>query len=363
MTNSDRTVGPAPMEGGGAYNRHSQVQGAGLMSAIALLEQAARFVELAPAPEPVGIADYGASEGHNSLLPMGAAIVALRERIGPDRPVSVIHTDLPSNDFTALFRTLADDPASYLHGDPAAFASAVGRSFYGQILPPDCVTLGWSSWAVQWLSRVPMEIPDHVQVACSRSREARAAFGRQAAEDWRAFLSARGRELRPGGRLVVVAMAVGDDGEFGYGSLLDALYLAILGFVGEGFLREEEVRRIVIPTVGRSRAEFADPFGPAGCFGGLSIEHLEVFDADDRIWANYQAAGDAGAFGRQWAAFSRASVFPTLAAGLNGGSCDPRYGPFLNRLEADVASRLAVSPVRMRIPLAKMSLIKRNPPC
>lgn len=181
MIDSDRTAGPAPMEGGGAYNRHSQVQGAGLMPAVALLEQAARSVDLASAPEPVVIADYGASEGRNSLLPMGAAIATLRERTGLDRPISVIHTDLPSNDFTALFRTLADDPASYLLGDSAAFASAVGRSFYGQILPPGCVTLGWSSWAVQWLSRVPAEIPDHVQIPYSQSREARAAFGRQAA--------------------------------------------------------------------------------------------------------------------------------------------------------------------------------------
>jgi hypothetical protein len=68
---------------------------------------------------------------------------------------SVVHTDLPGNDFSALFQTLADDPESYLRGDPAVFASAVGRSFYEQILPAGSVTLGWSSWAVQWLSRVP----------------------------------------------------------------------------------------------------------------------------------------------------------------------------------------------------------------
>lgn len=360
MVDSDRTAGPAPMEGGGAYNRHSQVQGAGLMPAVALLEQAARSGELAPAPEPVVIADYGASEGRNSLLPMGTAIAALRERIGSDRPISVIHTDLPSNDFSALFRTLADDPSSYLRGDPAAFASAVGRSFYGQILPAGCVTLGWSSWAVQWLSRVPAQIPDHLQVAYSQSSEARAAFGHQAADDWRAFLSARGRELRPGGRLVVVAMAVGDDGEFGYRPLLDALYGALRGLVGEGLIRDEEVRRMAIPTVGRSRAEFADPFGPEGRFAGLSMEHLEVFDAADGIWAEYQAAGDAVAFGRQWAAFSRASVFPTLAAGLDGGSRDARFGQFLDRLEAGVAARLAAVPERMRIPLAKTSLVKRE---
>jgi len=99
-------------------------------------------VALASPPEPIVIADYGASEGRNSLAPMRAAIGALRKRVGPERPISVIHTDLPQNDFAALFQTVISDPDSYLNGDAAAFASAVGRSFYQQILPPRSVTLG-----------------------------------------------------------------------------------------------------------------------------------------------------------------------------------------------------------------------------
>src|SRR6476660_1639064 len=126
--------------------------------------------------------------------PLAVAISALRERVGRERAISVVHTDLPDNDFAALFQTLASDPNSYLHGDPAVFASAVGRSLYEQILPSDSVTLAWSSWAVQWLSQVPAPIPDQVQVSYSRDPTARAAFARQAAEDWRTFLAHRGRE-------------------------------------------------------------------------------------------------------------------------------------------------------------------------
>ena len=128
-----------------------------------------------------------------------------------------MHTDLPNSDFEALFEMLENDPASYLRGDPAAFASAVGRSFYQQILPSESVTLGWTSWAVQWLSRTPGPMPDQVQVAYSKDAAARAAYSRQAAEDWRAFLVHRGRELRPGGRLVVLTMAIDDNSDFGYG--------------------------------------------------------------------------------------------------------------------------------------------------
>ena len=115
-----------------------------------------------------------------------------------------------------MFRTLADDPDSYLAKDAATFASAVGRSFYTQILPSNSVNLGWSSWAIQWLSRVPSPIPDHMQVAYSGDEDVRAAYAKQAAHDWHEFVAFRGRELCPGGRLVVMTMAVDDDGEFGY---------------------------------------------------------------------------------------------------------------------------------------------------
>ena len=216
---------PSPMEGHGAYNRSSRVQGAGLAAAIPLLSEAAGIVPLAPAPEPVVIADYGCSEGHNSLIPMREAIAELRKRVGASRAVSVVHTDLPSNDFSALFEALESDPDSYLRGDEAIYPSAVGRSFYRQLLPSGSVTLGWSSWSVQWLSRTPALIPDQVQIAYSRDENAIAAFASQAAEDWRDFLLHRADELKPGGKLVVLTMATADDGDFGYRLVVDALKL------------------------------------------------------------------------------------------------------------------------------------------
>jgi len=353
------TTGPAPMEGRGAYNRSSRVQAAGLLPAVSLLEEAAKAVALASAPEPIVIADYGSSEGRNSMLPIGAAIKALRERVGRERAIGVVHTDLPGNDFSALFQVLASDPDSYLRGDEAAFPSAVGRSYFGQILPSRSVTLGWSSWAIQWLSRIPGPIPDQVQVAFSSDAAARAAYSRQAAEDWRAFLTARSLEMRPGARLVVLTMAIDDAGDFGYRPLLQAMYAALLDMRRDGFIAADELRRMAIPTVGRTGAEFAAPFADGGRFLDLTIGHLEVFHGEDRIWAEFEADRDALAFGRKWAAFSRASVFPTLAEALEGPS-ESRSGLFMGKLEADLAARLSAAPEPMTIPLARMVVEKRQ---
>jgi hypothetical protein len=357
MEKAPAGTSPAPMEGHGAYNRSSCVQAAGSSVAVSLLEQAARSVDLPALPAPIVIADYGSSQGANSMAPITAAIAALRSRSDPGQEVSVVHTDLPDNDFQALFRTLATHDASYLRADRAAFASAVGRSFYEQILPSASVTLGWSSWAVQWLSTVPALIPDQVQVAFSRDPTVRAAFAAQAARDWRTFLTHRGREFRPGGRLVVLTMALTGEGAFGYRPILDAIDATLRRLVAEGWLDPSEMRRMAIPTVGRSLADIREPFGQDGRFAGLSLEHAEFFLGQDPIWESFTRDCDAGAFGRRWAAFSRASVLPTLARELD----EARAAAFMDRVEAGMAAALAHAPQPMVIPLAAAVLARHRP--
>lgn len=351
---------PSAMEGKGGYNRNSRVQEVALSPAVAMLERAARIVALPPDSQPIVIADYGSSQGHNSLVPLQAAIQALRQRIGQNRGVSVVHTDLPENDFTALFQTLVTSPESYLCKDGAAFASAIGRSFYQQILPTASVTLGWSSWAVQWLSRTPARIPDQVQVAFSRDAASRAAFARKAAEDWRTFLVMRERELCSGGRLVVLAMALDDNGDFGYGPVLNAMYSTLVEMVAGGFLLAEELERMAIPTVGRSRTDFLAPFGANGRFNRLYVEEIEIFFGEDHIWMDFEQHRDPLAFAAQWAAFSRASVFPTLSASLNSGGTSPRALDFIRRLETGMIARLAAKPQGMPIPLGRLLIAKET---
>ncbi len=348
----------AAMEGHGRYNRNSQVQAAGQSPAVPMLERAAQTASL-PSGQPIVIADYGSSQGHNSLAPICAAIHVLRERVAQDQAISVVHVDLPGNDFTALFETLRNDPQTYLKRDAAIFASAIGRSFYEQVLPADSVALGWSSWAVQWLSQVPCAIPDQVQVAFSRNSAAKAAFHRQAAKDWQQFLLARSKELRPGGRLVVLTMAVDEQGGFGYRALLQAMYASLLEMVESGFITEQELLQMAIPTVARGREEFFKPFVANGSFAGLRIEEAEVFSGEDQIWADYTQDRNAQFFGARWAAFSRASVFPTLASALKPNSNLARSAEFIAQLESRTATQLAKHPEQMLIPLARIQLAKQ----
>ena len=358
MSGEFRPARPAPIDAGEAYDRRSGVQAAGLIRAVELLERSAASVELPQSPRWILIADYGGSAGHGSLLPIGAAIKVIRPRVEPGRAIVVVHTDVAENDYSALFEMLVTDFHSYLHDDPAIFPSAVGRSLYQQVLPTGSVTLGWSSWAVHWLSKIPTPIPDHVQITYSRDEAARSAWARQAADDWITFLTARSRELAPGGRLVLLTIAV-DEGDFGYRALLDGIVAELADMVSEDVVTADEVAQMAIPTVGRTEADLMSPFAPKNRFAGITLDHLEIFDGEDRIWNRYQKDGDAAAFGSAWTAFAQNALVPSLTKALSDGA---RAQRFVERLTAGLAPRLAADPQKFRIPLAKMLLTKHSWP-
>jgi hypothetical protein len=78
------------MEGGGSYNLHAKIPAGGGNLALPYLEKAARSCTLRSGSAPIVIADYGSSQGKNSLAPVRAAIRCLRTRVGKEWAVVVI---------------------------------------------------------------------------------------------------------------------------------------------------------------------------------------------------------------------------------------------------------------------------------
>lgn len=292
------------MEGDGRYNAHASAQAASATFALDLVREAARTAP--PGPDgTVTVVDYGASEGRNSLAPMGAAVETLRAVHGEELPVWVVHTDLPDNDFSSLFRVVAEDPQSYRR--PGVHTAAVGRSFYEQLLPSGSVGLGWSSIAVHWLRGVPGPL-DGFWPGDATGEQA-AAWERAAAADWSAFLTARAAELRPGARLVVVSGAAHDDGpprRSGAEAVMDEVARGLAALVERGLLAEAERDAMVIPAWYRTEAEWH-----AGFTGdlGLELERFESVDLGDPLW---QQHGDGADYGRAAAAAVRVSFGPSL---------------------------------------------------
>lgn len=303
------------MEGNGAYNKHAKIPADGAALATPFLEKAAQNVAVDTEDQPIVIADYGSSQGKNSLVPMQVAIREVRRRIGPDRAICVFHIDQPSNDFNSLFEVLSSDPDRYALDGGNVFPCAIGRSFYEQVLPPNSVNLGWCSYAAVWLSRVPSLIPGHFFPPCSTG-EARTAFERQGAEDWKAFLALRAREMRPGARLVVVLPALAENGLSGFAAFMDHANAELAEMVDEGTITAEERARMVLGTYARRKDELLAPFANTGEFQHLIVEDCEISALPDAAWADYQVDGDKEALATKKALFFRAIFMPSLASAL-----------------------------------------------
>jgi hypothetical protein len=350
---------PAVMEGGGAYNRHATLQAADARLAIPFFEKAVRDVTLDPVDLPVVIADYGSSQGKNSLAPIRIAIGNLRPRLGPNRPISVFHVDQPANDFNTLFEVLDVDPDSYALDDANVFPCAIGRSFYENVLPPDSVHLGWCSYAAVWLSRIPTLISGHF-IARRGTDAERAAFRRQAAQDWETFLSLRARELRPGGRLVVVLPALNDEGKPSPGleALMDHANAVLAEMVDEGTIRPDERERMVLGSYARRRCDLLAPFERDGQFQGLSVECCDLSALADTTGDGYERDGDKDVVAARLAHIFRATYAPSLAAAL-GGARNGAGRAFADRLENGLKRRVANQPVPLQAFVQTMVLAKQ----
>jgi hypothetical protein len=344
-------------EARGSYNKHAATQAAGGALALPLLKKAARDLALLEDQGPIVIADYGSSQGKNSLAPMRAAIAALRERVPEERPICVVHVDVAENDFSTLFDVLDRAPETYLSDDANVFPSAVGRSFYRQVLPSSHVHLGWSSYAAVWLSGAPAMMPGHFWIP-SASGEVRAAFERRASEDWQAFLRLRSIELRPGGRLVVTLPSPPEYGPSRIHTGMDHANAVLAEMVASGAIKSEERARMLLLAYPRRMSELLAPFESGRRFENLIVEQSEVYAVPDPDWPEYQCDHDGKKLAAKHAGFFRATFMPSLASAL-----DPERRPegrrlFIDRLARGLEQGLAATPAPLHLLVQAIVLAK-----
>jgi hypothetical protein len=347
--------GRSVMAGGGLYNEHSQPQHVAGGDGLSLLERASESIPLDRERGIVAV-DYGSSQGRNSLVPMGAVIEKLRGRLGADVPISIFHTDLPSNDFAALFTTLESDPQSYLRRSANVFAYATGRSFYERLFPAEHVAIGWSSITVHWLSSVPTPLREHIFSPLGDVSE-RVAYAARAAEDWKRFLGHRLEELGQDGQLVVVGSGADESGHSGAEGLMDLANEALRQMVAERALSRGEYERMVVPTYYRTLNEFIEPFGGPAAAGKFELEECFETNLADPLWASYEQSGDVAEYATGVAdflrAFSEPSLFGGIAAERSSQAAAELADEFYGRVRDAVAERPAEARCAWRLVLMR----------
>lgn len=204
------------MKGGGYYSQSTRGAKDVIDRATPIVLDAAAAIP-APLPDrPLQIADFGCADGGTSKAAIFATIEALRARFAGHQ-ILVTYTDLPSNDYSQLFKNLlgltGDADFNYLAELSRVFAHACGVGFHPQLIPDATLDIGFSATAMHYLSEKAMEIPDHVHMV-GATGAVLDAYAARAAADWEAILLARARELRPGGRLVLMNFGKDERGRY-----------------------------------------------------------------------------------------------------------------------------------------------------
>ncbi len=307
------------MVGHGFYNRNSAPQWAAIESALPWLEAALQSMDLPSAPEVLALADFGCSEGRNSIAVMQRLLPVLRRRT--TRPLATIHSDLPTNDYSALLTGLRrEDRSVFPVGN--VYSGVVGGSMYDELLPPASLHVAMSFNAVGYLSRRPLErLPGYILANGPNARrragavtaEERAAVARQSADDIQAFLTARAAELVPGGKLLVQVFGADGSGCTGDG-IFDALNDALVGLRDVGRITGDEYERFYQPVYFRRLEELVAAVAEtSSALSGLyRLERAETHESQTPFVEDYRATGDAAAYAGAFTSFFRAFTEPVL---------------------------------------------------
>ncbi len=331
------------MQGRGYYNEHSELQARAAEEADEVLGRALNAVTISPGS--LTIADFGSSQGHNSMRQVAFALDRLTERTGRSQDIMVVHTDLPHCDFTSLFVLLETAAESYRRSRDHVFASAIGHSFYERLLPANSLTFGWSAFALHWMSALPLALREHIWPVCAAPDEAK-ALAEVAAADWHNFLAHRAAELIPGGQLVLLTGAVDETGSTGLEPMMDVANGVLKSLVADGKLSADVYAGMTIPSRPRRRDEFTAPFDN-GELPALALEELIIAETPNAAMLRWQQTGDPAIFAADITGFFIAAFGPSLF-----GDNEPLRNLFASRFTAAIA----IAPAEVARPLVTAML-------
>lgn len=348
----EKTTGFMAMKGAGYYSRAT-------IGAKHVMDNAAELVldavdRMAPVDDGsvFRVTDMGAADGGTSLA-MWLRVLGRVRAVVPGRPIEIVYTDLPRNDFSQTFQNIhgLTGEETYMGRVPEVYPMASATSFLERILPPETLDLGFSATASHYVSAAPCNIANHVHMV-GASPEERAAFEAKGAEDWQAMLLNRASELKPGARLCLFNFGIDEKGRYlgntGGVNMFDTFAELWRGLRDEGVITPEEFAGTNFPQCYRTEAQFTAPLldkdGPV-YKAGLRLEHVESrvvrcpFEQD--FTDNNRDPDD---FARDYIPTLRSWSEPTFANGLSPDRPEKERAEIIDLFYQRYQDRVAADP-------------------
>ena len=295
--------------------------------------------------------DMGCADGGTSIAMVGAALKEVRRR-APSRPIQMVYTDLPRNDFSQLFRTIhgQTDIASYFEDIPDLYVFASATSFHKAIFAPGTLHFGFTATASHYISQKLGAISNHVHMVGARGAE-RAAYEAQGRKDWEAMLTHRARELVPGGRLALFNFGIDEDGRYlgntGGISMFDTFSEIWAELADQGAITRGEYVDTNFPQCYRTVAQFTAPLNDPGnpvYRAGLRLEHVETRVVPCPYAKAFRGHGDPVRFARDYIPTLRSWSESTFMTGLSAARPLEERREIIDRFYDAYRERVARAP-------------------
>jgi len=295
------------MSGGGLYSLATIGAKHVIDAATPMVVEAIENLPDASLDNGFTLSDMGCADAGTSLSMVGKAIEAVNQR-SRGLPISIVYTDQPRNDFNALITNVygLGPFETYLDERENIFPLVSGTSFYRQILPGESLNVGFSATAMHWLSQKVCNISNHVQAVGAEGEEL-AAFRLQAHRDWRQILTNRAKELKPGGKLVLINFGTDEQGRYLGNTdginMFNTFNDIWQSFVDEKRISQSEYENMTLPQYYNSVEEFSEPLvnaNEAVYQAGLRLNHIDTRIVKCPFAEDFKLHGDAVRFAREY---------------------------------------------------------------
>lgn len=296
-------------------------------------------------------ADMGTADGGTSIGMVGQVLKDLRRRM-PSRPIQMVYTDLPRNDFSQLFQIMhgLTDIPSYKDEIDDLYIFASATSFHEGIFPAGTLNLGFTATSSHYISSIPAKIPTHVHMTGAEG-DARQAFIDQGRKDWESMLTNRARELVSGGRLVMCNFGIDEEGRFlgatGGVNMFDTFADIWREFRDAGTITADEFLNTNFVQHYRTVDEFTAPVTDETnqvYKAGLRLEHVETRVVKCPFAQAFAAHGDAERFAREYIPTLRSWSETVFVAGLNPDRPAEEVSEIVDRFYGTYQDRVAAAP-------------------
>jgi len=324
MSKPAATAGFMSMKGGGYYSKATVGAKHVIDNATHLITDAIDRMDPPDDGSVFTMADMGCADGGTSVNMVGNVLRALRRRL-PSRPLQMVYTDLPRNDFSQVFRNIhgQTDVETYVDDIEDLYVFASATSFHRPIFPPGTLNLGFSATASHYISENPGVITNHVHMVGAEGAE-RDAYVEQGRVDWERMLVNRARDLAIGGRLALFNFGIDEEGRYlgstGGVDMFDTFDLHWRTLRDEGVITAEEYVNTNFPQSYRTVEQFTAPFRDESnpvYQAGLRMEHVETRVVDCPFALDFKEHGDAARFAHEYIPTLRSWSEATFASGLS----------------------------------------------